>query len=88
MSESGEDQPLIYRTEVLSIIGALADMVVELREIRTAWGTMRKRKRTKEERERIRRWAEDHPRVRELRELEARGRAELEARRKGQEAGS
>jgi hypothetical protein len=48
---------------------------------------MKKRKRTKEERERIRRWAEDHPTVRRLRELEAKGRAELESRRKAQEAG-
>jgi hypothetical protein len=45
-----------------------------------------RRKRTKEERERARQRAEDHPRVRELRELEAKGRAELEARRKAQEA--
>ena len=43
-----------------------------------------KRKRTKEELERIRREAENHPRVRQLRELEARGRAELEARRQRQ----
>jgi hypothetical protein len=35
MSTVGEPEPLIYRTEVLSIIGALADIVVELREIRT-----------------------------------------------------
>jgi hypothetical protein len=34
MSTVGEPEPLIYRTEVLSIIGALADIVVELREIR------------------------------------------------------
>jgi hypothetical protein len=40
-----------------------------------------KRKRSKEELERIRREAESHPRVRQLRELEARGRAELEARK-------
>jgi hypothetical protein len=45
-----------------------------------------KRKRSKEELERIRREAESHPRVRQLRELEARGRAELEARRKAQKA--
>jgi hypothetical protein len=45
-----------------------------------------KRKRTREERERAVRRAEDHPRVRLLRELEAKGRAELEARRKAQEA--
>ena len=36
MSETGEAEPLIYRTEVLSIIGALADIVVELREIRAS----------------------------------------------------
>jgi hypothetical protein len=31
MSGVSEDEPLIYRIEVLSIIGALADIVVELR---------------------------------------------------------
>jgi hypothetical protein len=31
MSTVGEPEPLIYRTEVLGIIGALADIVVELR---------------------------------------------------------
>jgi hypothetical protein len=46
---------------------------------------MRKRKLTKEEHERLLRRAESHPRVRELRALEAKGRAELEARRKAQE---
>jgi hypothetical protein len=30
----GEPQPLIYREEVLAIIGALADIVVEVRAIR------------------------------------------------------
>jgi hypothetical protein len=45
-----------------------------------------KRKKSKEELERIRRRAENHPRVRQLRELEARGRAELEARRLAKEA--
>ena len=45
-----------------------------------------KRKRSKEELERIRREAESHPRVRQLRELEARGRAELEARPEGTES--
>jgi len=28
------DEPVIYRTEVLAIIGALADLMVELRRIR------------------------------------------------------
>jgi hypothetical protein len=46
---------------------------------------MKKRKRTKEERERIRRWAEDHPTVRLLRELQAKGWADLEARRLARE---
>jgi hypothetical protein len=31
MSSVGEPEPLIYRIEVLGIIGALADIVVELR---------------------------------------------------------
>ena len=31
MSTVGEPEPVIYRTEVLGIIGALADIVVELR---------------------------------------------------------
>jgi hypothetical protein len=29
-----ESEPLIYRSEVLAIIGALADLVVEVRDIR------------------------------------------------------
>jgi hypothetical protein len=31
---AGEPQPLIYREEVLGIVGALADLVVDLRAIR------------------------------------------------------
>jgi hypothetical protein len=34
MSITREPEPVIYRTEVLGIIGALADIVVELRKIR------------------------------------------------------
>jgi hypothetical protein len=34
MSSIGEPEPIIYRTEVVAIIGALADPVVEVREIR------------------------------------------------------
>lgn len=34
MVVAGEPGPLIYREEVLGIIGALADIIVELREIR------------------------------------------------------
>jgi len=30
------DEPLIYRTEVLAIIGALADLVVDVGDIRDA----------------------------------------------------
>ena len=29
-----EPEPVIYRTEVIAIIGALSDLVVEVREIR------------------------------------------------------
>ncbi|MEP6910945.1 MAG: hypothetical protein ABI896_11010 [Actinomycetota bacterium] len=32
--ESGEHEPLIYRTEVLAIIGAMADLVVDVGDIR------------------------------------------------------
>jgi hypothetical protein len=34
VADASRPQPLIYRTEVLAIIGALADMIVELRKIR------------------------------------------------------
>lgn len=34
MSSLGEPAPLIYREEVLGIIGALADLVVDVRGIR------------------------------------------------------
>lgn len=34
MSITSEPEPIIYRTEVLGIIGALADIVVELRWLR------------------------------------------------------
>lgn len=33
MPDARQPEPLIYRTEVLSIIGALADIAVELRAI-------------------------------------------------------
>jgi hypothetical protein len=36
MTGVAEPEPLIYREEVLSIIGALADIVVEIREIRAS----------------------------------------------------
>jgi hypothetical protein len=29
-----EREPIVYRTEVMAILGALADLVVEVREIR------------------------------------------------------
>jgi hypothetical protein len=31
---ASDDEPLIYRTEVLAIIGALADLVVDVGDIR------------------------------------------------------
>ncbi|HET6642796.1 MAG TPA: hypothetical protein VFG93_05935 [Gaiellaceae bacterium] len=73
MQHSGEVDRLIYRDEVLGIIGALSDIVVELRDIRG-------KKRTKAERDRIRHAAENHPRARFLRDLEELGWKELEAR--------
>jgi hypothetical protein len=38
MSSVGEPEPLIYRAEVLAIIGALADLVVDVRGIRQVLG--------------------------------------------------
>jgi hypothetical protein len=35
---ASEPEPLIYRPEVLAIIGALADLVVEVRTIRRTLG--------------------------------------------------
>ena len=35
MPASPEEEPLIYREEVLGIIGALADLVVDVRNIRS-----------------------------------------------------
>jgi hypothetical protein len=77
-----EAEPLIYRLEVLAIIGALSDLVVETREIRKrCWRTRMAKKKKMTPRER-RAWAEDTPIVRQLRELYVRGMAEVEARRK------
>ena len=77
---------MIYRAEVLAILGALADLVVEVRGIRSGIGetTMtgpKKKKSKKERREEARREAENSPIVRQLRELYERGMAEVEARR-------
>jgi len=76
-----EAEPLIYRLEVLAIIGALSDLVVETREIRKLLETRMAKKKKMTPRER-RAWAEDTPIVRQLRELYVRGMAEVEARRK------
>jgi hypothetical protein len=76
---------VIYREEVLGIIGAPADIIVELAGFTNSSKEPMKRKKSKEELERIRREAENHPRVRQLRELEARGWAELRARRQAQD---
>ncbi len=35
MLSTGETEPVIYREEVLAIIGALADLVVHVRKIRS-----------------------------------------------------
>jgi predicted RNase H-like HicB family nuclease len=75
-----ESEPLIYRSEVLAIIGALADLVVEVRDIRDLLGKTMKKRSKKEIREQARREAENSPIVRQLRELYARGMAELQGR--------
>ena len=78
-----EEAPLVYRTEALSIIGALADLVVELRAVRRLLedDLAGKRKKIPKERiEEIRREAENHPTVLRLRELVAKGQAELKER--------
>ena len=72
---------LIYRHEVTAIIGAFADLVVEVRRIRELLEDEEEADK-KERSERARREAENSPIVRQLRELYARGMAELEERRK------
>ena len=74
-------ESLAYREEVTAIIGAVADLVVELRRIRELLED--EEEDDEEERsERARREAENSPIVRQLRELYARGMAEVEERRK------
>ena len=71
----------IYRGEVLTIMGALADLRVSLSTSDGFWRrTMkRKKKRTPEEREAD--FARAEEQARKLRELVAKGEAELEAKR-------
>jgi hypothetical protein len=71
-----------YRTEALSVIGVPADLVVDVGRIGAPLRTrMAKRKRTRKqisEEARVR--VEGSPTVRRLRELVAKGEAELRAR--------
>jgi hypothetical protein len=78
-----DESPLVYRAEVLSIIGALADLTSSYAQSGGFWRThlAGKRKRIPKERiEEIRREAENHPTVLRLRELVAKGQAELRER--------
>jgi hypothetical protein len=77
----------IYRGEVLTIMEALADLrATSLRSARICWRRTMKKKGKKERMERYRREAEKDPVVRRLRELVARGRAELAERRQAEES--
>jgi hypothetical protein len=84
--ETGGPEPIIYRTEVLGILGALADLVVDVRAIRGIWKAMKRKRSKKEISEQAVREAENMPSVRLLRELAAKGWADLEARRMAEEA--
>jgi hypothetical protein len=77
------DETVVYRTEVLAIIGALSDLLVDIRAIRKWLEGDDKRKRMKRDREPSGRDLPSIPEsARRLRELHARGLAELEERRK------
>ena len=80
---SAPAEPAIYRDEVLDIIGARADTKAWTYEIRQLLkGTMKRRKWTPEERAALR--AEAEASVKNLCDLEARGRAELAAKRRAE----
>jgi hypothetical protein len=78
-----KDDAIIYRTEVLAIIGALSDLLVESAPSENGSKETMKRKRIKRDREPSGRDLAPIPEsARRLRELYARGMAELEERRK------
>ena len=70
---SAERETVIYRSEVLAILGAISGLVVDVRESETRWRTTMKKKRKKT--------TEIPESARLLRELYERGMAELAARR-------
>lgn len=76
-----EEEAGIYREEVILMLEVLGDIRADTEESFGFWEARmsRKRKRTPEDRERTAR-APDQ--IRRLRELAAKGRAELEARRR------
>jgi hypothetical protein len=80
----GEPEALISREEVVGMLFNIADIAAEAWLIRRFSRTTVKRKRTKEEIERLRREAQNRPNVRRLRELAERAQAELEARRRNE----
>jgi hypothetical protein len=80
----GEPEALISREEVVGMLFNIADIAAEAWLIRRFSRTTVKRKRTKEEIERLRREAQNRPNVRRLRQLAERAQAELEARRRNE----
>jgi hypothetical protein len=83
-------EPVVYREEVLTIMGVLGDIRLELEEIHDfllGTAVKKRKKRTPEELARERQWrAESDANLRRLRELVDRGWAELEERRRRESA--
>jgi hypothetical protein len=74
--------PLVYRVEVLAMIGALSDLWSTSGASGSSWRRTVKKKTKKQISEDARLRAERSPIVRQLRELYAQGMAEVEERRK------
>jgi hypothetical protein len=83
-------KPVVYREEVLTIMGVLGDIRLELQEIHDLLpgvDVKKRKKRTPEEIARERQWrVESDANLRRLRELVDRGWAELEERRRREPA--
>ena len=83
-------EPVVYREEVLTIMGVLGDIRLELEKIHDlllGTAVKKRKKRTPEEAAREREWrAESDANLRRLRELVDRGWADLEERRRREPA--
>jgi hypothetical protein len=92
MRDSSRVEPVVYREEVLTIMGVLGDIRLELeRTCRTLGGDNgeEEEERTPEEIAQAREWrAQSDANLRGLRELVDRGWAELEERRRREAAAS